>query len=93
MAQAEIPGTERKKNKRIEGLMEELKDAKRKLTSARNKHKDAEATTIAAMKDEGMPEYTSVDLGMTLRVEDQTHAKLSPYKPPEEKKKKTEAEA
>jgi len=89
--QAEVPGTERVKNKRIEGHMEELKDAKRAHTRARNKHKDLEATTIAAMKDEGLSEYTSIDLGMTLRVEDQTHAKLSPYKPPKEEKPKAEA--
>jgi hypothetical protein len=79
--QSEIPGTERKKVKRIEDKMEVLADAKKSMTKARNKHKDAELEAINAIRDEGLPEYTSLDLGLTLKVEDQPHCTLKAYKP------------
>lgn len=80
--QLEVVGTERKKNKRIEEAMEALDDARKAKTKASNKHKEAEQRAIDAVKEEKLSSYTSLDLGMTITVDDTTHAKLSPYKPP-----------
>lgn len=80
--QLEVVGTERKKNKRIEEAMEALDDARKAKTRASNKHKEAEQRAIDAVKEEKLDSYTSLDLGMTITVDDTTHAKLSPYKPP-----------
>lgn len=94
--QTEIEDTERKVNKRIENHMHTLSDLKKKKTRANNAHKDGEATTIAAMRDEGLTEYTSVDLGLTIELDDTAKVKLSAYHPPEAEKaksKKPEAEA
>lgn len=82
--QTDVPGTERKKIKKLEELMEALDDARKAKTRASNKHKEAEQRAIDAVKAEGLTEYTSLDLGMKLTVDDTTHAKLSPYKPPAE---------
>lgn len=95
--QLEVVGTERKKNKRIEAVMEALDDARKAKTKATTKHKEAEQRAIDTVRSEGLSEYTSLDLGMTITVDDKTHAKLSAYKPPAEdgegKKGKKGAEA
>lgn len=80
--QTDVPGTERKKIAKLEKVMEELDDARKAKTRASNKHKEAEQRAIDALKAEELPEYTSLDLGMTIKVDDTVHAKLSPYKPP-----------
>lgn len=80
--QTDVPGTERKKNPKLEKVMEELDDARKAKTKASNKHKEADQRAIDALKAEGLTEYTSLDLGMTITVDDTTHAKLSAYKAP-----------
>jgi hypothetical protein len=95
MRQAEVPGTERSTNKAVEEVMELLSDAKKKKTSANNKHKERELAVIEVMKKQGLKEYTSLDLGITVTIDEKRNAKLSAYKPPEEEKaeKKKGAEA
>lgn len=85
-AQAEIPGTERKKNKAVEEVMELLSDAKKKKTSANNKHKEREIAVIEVMKKQGITEYTSLDLGITVVIDEKQTPKLSAYKPKDEEK-------
>jgi len=84
--QNELPGVEREVNKKIEGVMEVL-DAKRKAkTRAGTAHKDAEKKVIDVMIEEKVKEYTSVDLGLTVRLNEKQAAKLEAYHPPDEKK-------
>lgn len=98
--QGEIPGTEREVNKRIENAMEVLSDKKKAMTRARNAHKEAEVKAIEVCREElkGKKDrsYTSVDLGMTIDLDEIEKVKLSAYHPPEEEKaksRKPEAEA
>jgi len=98
--QSEIPGTERPVNKRIENAMQILSDKKKAMTRARNAHKDAEVKAIEVVREELVGEkvrsYTSVDLGLTIDLDEVEKVKLSAYHPPEEEKKrskKPEAEA
>lgn len=93
--QLEVPGTERPVNKKIENAMQVLSDKKKAMTRARNHHKDAESKAIEVvreeMKGEKVRSYTSVDLGLTIDLDEVEKVKLSAYAPPEEKKKKSKA--
>ncbi len=61
----------------------EVLDAKRKAkTRAGNAHKEAESRVIAVMREEKLSEYTSADLGLTVRIDEVEHAKLESYSPP-----------
>src|SRR4051812_42952028 len=91
--QGEIPGTERETNKRIENAMQVLSDKKKAMTRARNSHKDAEVKAIEVvreeLKDEKVRSYTSVDLGLTIDLDEVEKVKLSAYHPPDEEKKRS----
>lgn len=97
--QSEIPGTEREVNKRIENVMQVLSDKKKAKTRANNAHKDAEVRAIEVVREElkgqKVQSYTSVDLGLTIDLDDIERVKLSAYTPPKEEKaeKKPKAEA
>jgi hypothetical protein len=84
--QTDLPGTERKKNKAVEEVMELLADAKKKKTSANNKHKERELAVIEVMKKQELTEYTSLDLGITVTIDEKANAKLSAYKPDKDEK-------
>lgn len=84
--QLEVVGTERQKNKPVEEVMELLADAKKAKTKAGNKHKERELAVLEVMKKQGLNEYTSLDLGITVTIDEKKNAKLSAYKPPEEEK-------
>lgn len=86
MRQTEVPGTERPRNKAVEEVMELLADAKKAKTRANNKHKERELAVIEVMKKQEITEYTSVDLGITVVIDEKKHAKLSAYKPEEKEK-------
>jgi hypothetical protein len=69
------------------------------MTRARNAHKDAEAKAIEVVREElkgqKVQSYTSVDLGLTIDLDEIEKVKLSAYHPPESEKaeKKPKAEA
>lgn len=84
--QSELEGFERPVNKKVENVLQVL-DAKRKAkTRAGNAHKEAESRAIAIMREEKLTEYTSADLGLTMRIDEVEHAKLETYSPPAEPK-------
>jgi hypothetical protein len=91
--QSEIPGTEREVNKRIENVMEVLDSKRKAKTRAGVAHKEAELRVIEVMREEKVKSYTSVDLGLTVEIDETRHAKLSSYQPPEEEKRAPKAEA
>lgn len=94
--QSELEGFERPVNKKIENVMQVLADKKKAKTRANNAHKDAESRVIEVMREEKVPEYTSVDLGLTVTLDEVEKVNLAAYHPPEEKKQKSrkpEAEA
>lgn len=84
--QAELEGFERDVNKELEVVMEILDSKRKAKTKASNAHKDAEKRVIDVMRAEKLTEYTSVDLGLTVYLDEAPHAKLSAYHPPDENK-------
>lgn len=94
--QTEIPGTEREVNKRVEDVMQVLDSKRKAKTRASTAHKDAEPRVIQVMREEKLKTYTSVDLGLTVDIDEVEKPKLSAYHPPDAEKaksKKPEAEA
>lgn len=80
--QTEIPGTERKINKRVESAGEVLVDKTKKKTKANQDHKKAESELLVVMGEEKVPEYTSEALGKTFVVDTEPKVKVSAWKPP-----------